>query len=300
MMLSLLHPLLALIFAPLLQGVINKTKALFAGRRGPPLLQPYWDIAKLLRKGAVYSETTTRLFRLAPAAGVAIGAICLVFLPLGNLRAAFSFEGDLVFVIYLLALHRFLTVIAAMDTGSAFEGMGASREMTFSALAEPALLFGLVAVARQTGRLSLEGLIMPIDPNVWIAHGATFMLVLAGLFLVYLAENSRIPVDDPNTHLELTMIHEVMVLDHGGVDFAFIEYAAALKLWILGALITGIAVPVRTGVPAVDIGAMLAGMAALAVLVGVVESTLVRLRLVQVPHLLIGACAFSIVGIMIQ
>jgi len=298
--LAILHPVLALIFAPLLQGIITRTKALFAGRQGPPLLQTYYDIAKLLRKGAVYSETTTWVFRLAPAAGVAISALCLVFLPLGNLPATFSFEGDLILVVYLLALHRFLTVIAAMDTGSAFEGMGASREMAFSALAEPALLFGLVAVARQTGRLSLEGLIRPINPGVWAMHGETFMLVLAGLFLVYLAENSRLPVDDPTTHLELTMIHEVMVLDHGGVDFAFIEYVSALKLWILGSLIAGIAIPIRTGMMALDLGAMGLGLIALAVLVGIIESTLVRLRLVQVPHLLIGACAFSVVGFLIQ
>lgn len=300
MSVAILPPVLALAGAPLLQGIITRTKAWFAGRRGPPLLQPYFDIAKLLRKGAVYSGTTTWVFRLGPAAGVGICALCLLFLPLGNLPAPFSFEGDLVFVIYLLALARFLTVIAAMDTGSAFEGMGASREMAFAALAEPALLFGLVAVARQTGRLSLEGLIRPIDVGDWAAHGATFMLVLAGLFLVYLAENSRIPVDDPTTHLELTMIHEVMVLDHGGPDFAFIEYAAALKLWILGALITGIALPVRTGEVAIDLAAMVAGLAALAVLVGIVESTMVRLRLVQVPHLLIGACSVALLGFLIQ
>jgi len=298
--LPFLHPLLAVLLAPLLPGIITRTKAYFAGRRGPPLLQPYFDIAKLLRKGAVYSETTTWVFRLGPPAGLAICGLCLCFLPLGSLRATISFQGDLVFVIYLLALHRFLTVIAALDTGSAFEGMGASREMAFSALAEPALLFGLAAVARQTGSLSLDGMIRGITPGGWEAHAAMLMLVIAGLFLVYLAENSRIPVDDPTTHLELTMIHEVMVLDHSGVDFAFIEYAAALKLWILGSLITGLALPFHSDMHVYDLGVMLFGLALLAVIVGVVESTMVRLRLLQVPQLLVGACAFCVVGFLIQ
>jgi len=178
---SFLHPLLALLFAPLLQGIITKTKAFFAGRQGPPLLQPYYDIAKLLRKGAVYSDTTTPIFRIGPVLGITIGGLCLVFLPLGNTRAVASFQGDLIFVVYLLALHRFFTVIAAMDTGSAFEGMAASREMTFSALAEPALLFSLAALARKTGSLSLSGLIHNITPTLWKANAPALTLVVAGL-----------------------------------------------------------------------------------------------------------------------
>lgn len=299
-MISLIHPLLAIFFAPLLQGIITKTKAFFAGRRGPPILQPYYDLEKLLQKGAVYSETTTWVFRLGPTVGVAVGLLCLVFMPLGNLDPILSFQGDLIFIIYLLALTRFFTVLAAMDTGSAFEGMGASREMSFSALAEPALFFGLAAVARKTGSLSMAGLIQGVTPALWKANAGAFTLVLAGLFLVYLVENSRIPVDDPATHLELTMIHEVMVLDHGGVDYGFIEYSAALKLWILGSLIVGIALPVRTGILSLDLGAMCLGMAALAVIVGIIGSMIARLRLVHVPQFLVGACVFSVVGFLIQ
>ena len=299
-MLSLLHPLLALLCAPLLIGIITKVKALFAGRQGPTLIQPYHDLLKLLRKGAVFSQTTTWVFRLAPALGIAVSAVCLLFLPFGNLHALVSFQGDLIFVVYLLALFRFATVIAAMDTGSAFEGMGASREMTFSALAEPALLFALAALARKTGGFALDDLIQGITPALWLSSAPTLALVVAGLFLVYLAENSRIPVDDPTTHLELTMIHEVMVLDHTGVDFGFIEYAASLKLWILGSLIVGIAVPVRTGMLLVDLPVMCLSLAALAVLVGIIESTVPRLRMHQVPQLLVGACAFAVVGCLIQ
>jgi len=293
------HPLLALLLAPLLQGVITRVKARFAGRDGPPLLQPYYDLAKLLAKGAVYSETTTWVFRLAPVAGVAITALCLLFMPLGHLSPGVAFAGDVIFIVYLLGLHRFLTVLAAMDTGSAFEGMGASREMAFAALAEPALLFALAALAHVTGNLSLAGIIHDITPALWHDHAPTFLLILAGLFLVFLAENSRIPVDDPTTHLELTMIHEVMVLDHSGPDFAFIEYAASLKLWLLGALITGIALPIDTGWLPFDTAAMVLALFVLAALVGVVESTMARLRMLQVPQLLVGACAFAIVGFLV-
>jgi len=299
-MLSLIHPLLALLLAPLLRGIINKTKACFAGRQGPPLLQPYYDLVKLLRKGVVYSETTTWLFLAGPVFGLAICILCLFFLPLGNLHACIFFEGDLIFVVYLLGFWRFFTVLAAMDTGSAFEGMGASREMTFSALAEPTMLFGLAAAARKAGSFSLTPLMHEITPEIWQSSAPTLALVIAGLFLVFLAENSRIPVDDPTTHLELTMIHEVMILDHGGVDLGFIEYASSLKMWILGSLIIGLSLPVRTGSMAVDILAMLAGLAALAILIGIIESTMARFRMCKVPQLLVGACVFTIIGFLIQ
>lgn len=299
-MTGLIHPILALVFGPLLRGIINRTKAFFAGRQGPPFLQPYYDLIKLLKKGAVYSETTTWVFLSGPVAGLAICIICLFFLPFGNLPASFHFQGDLIFVVYLLGLMRFFTVLAAMDTGSAFEGMGASREMTFSALAEPTMLFGLAAVARKAGSFSLSPLMHEITPGAWMSSAPTLAMVIAGLFLVFLAENSRIPVDDPNTHLELTMIHEVMILDHSGVDLGFIEYAASLKLWILGSLLIGLAVPIRSGTPAIDLLAMFAGMVLLAVVVGIIESTMARFRMSMVPLFLVGACVFSIIGFIIQ
>ena len=140
---------------------------------------------------------------------------------------------------------RFVTVLAALDTGSAFEGMGASREVQFAALAEPALLLGLAVLVRSTGSLSLSGAFAALTPAAWAHQGAALVLVLGTLFVVFLAENARIPVDDPNTHLELTMIHEVMVLDHGGPDLGLIHYGAALKLWVLGALLVGVALPVQ-------------------------------------------------------
>ena len=296
---SLAPPALGFLLAPLLFGLINRTKAFFAGRTGPPLLQPYFDLWKLLQKGAVYSRTTTWVFRAGPVVGLACAIVAVALVPLGSLPAPLAFEGDLLLLACVLGLMRFFTVIAALDTGSAFEGMGASREVTFSALAEPALLLGLAALTRQTGSLSLSGMLPSISVGTWFTAGPVLALVAAALLVVFLAENARIPVDDPNTHLELTMIHEVIVLDHGGPDFAFILYGAALKLWVLGAILVGLLVPGRGVNPWIEGALALGGMAALAVVTGVIESVMARLRLSRVSHLLVGAGVLSAMALLL-
>ncbi len=290
----------AIFLAPLLLGIVNRTKALFAGRRGQPLLQGYHDLAKLLRKGAVYSDTTTWVFRAGPIVGLAAVSISLLLVPFAGVRALAAFPGDLVLFAYLLALMRFFMVLAALDTGSSFEGMGASREVTFSALAEPALLLGLATLARRGGGLSLsDGYASVRLFDFGPSGGLPLLLIGAAFFVVYLAENARIPFDDPNTHLELTMIHEVMVLDHGGPDLAFVQYAAALKLWVLGALVTGILLPIRTGHVALDLAVGLAGMVILAIATGCVESVMARQRLNRVPQLLVAATVLSGLALML-
>ncbi len=296
---SFIQPFLALVLSPLMLGVINRTKAWFAGRRGPPVLQAYYDLSKLLRKGAVYSRTTTWVFRAGPIVGLAAVLEATALVPLGGKPAPLAFAGDLILLAYALGLMRFFTVTAALDTGSSFEGMGASREVTFSALAEPALLLGLAAVARLTGSLSLSGMSAAMSPETWRQAGPVLALVTAALMVVLLAENARLPVDDPNTHLELTMIHEVMALDHSGPDLAFILYGAALKLWVLAALLVGLVWPVRTGNAWLDIGAGLGAMFAVAVAVGVVESSMARLRLLRVPQLLVGAGALAALALIL-
>jgi len=296
----MLVPLLAGLFlAPLLAGIINRTKAFFAGRHGQPLLQLYWDVFTLLRKGAAYSRTTTWVFRAGPVVGLAATILALAVVPMGGIPAAIGFPGDLVLFANLLGLLRFMTVIAALDTGSSFEGMGASREVLFAALAEPALLLGLAAVCLETRRISLSEMLAEITTTTWANQGPALALVVAGLGIVLVAEAARIPVDDPTTHLELTMIHEVMVLDHGGPDLAFILYGSALKLWVLGALLVGLAVPVRSGHPLLDAAAFVGGMAVLAAVIGIVESTMARLRLVRVPKLLIGATALAVLAVVL-
>jgi formate hydrogenlyase subunit 4 len=293
------HYLLALAFAPILLGIVSRTKAVFAGRVGPPLLQPYHDLQKLLRKGAVYSRTTSWVFRAGPVVAFAAIVTATTLVPFGGAPALWAFEGDFLLFTYLLGVMRFFVVIAALDTGSSFEGMGASREVTFAALAEPALLLGLVALARKSGSLSLSTMLGSITVDVWREAAPILALVVVALFAFFLAENGRLPVDDPSTHLELTMIHEVMVLDHGGVDLALILYAAALKLWLLGSILMGIAAPVRSGSLLVDSAAAVAAMMALAVATGAIESSMARLRLVRVPQLLVGAGVLSVLALVL-
>ncbi|MBI5723091.1 MAG: NADH-quinone oxidoreductase subunit H [Planctomycetes bacterium] len=295
----LVNILLPLILAPLLLGVINRTKAVLAGRTGQPLLQLYFDLWKLLHKGAVYSRTTSWVFRAGPMVGLAAILTASAIVPLGETSAPLHFAGDLILLAYLLGLARFFTVIAALDTGSAFEGMGASREVTFSALAEPAFLLGLAALARLTDNLSLTGILGGLTWHTWAASAPELAMAAAAMLIVFLAENARIPVDDPNTHLELTMIHEVMVLDHSGPDFAFILYGSSVKMWVLGAILVQAVLPASSAGYEARLAICLAGMFALAVLVGVIESVMARLRMIRVPQLLVAAIAFSLLAIIL-
>ena len=287
---------LSLILAPLLPGIINRVKAKFAGRHGKPVLQTYYDIAKLLRKGEVISRTSTWIFAAAPSISLA-GAICaLALLPLGGAVSPLAFAGDFVLAAYLLGMGRFAVMLGALDTGSAFEGMGASREATFSALAEPVFFLALMVLTSLCLGLghgtetafSLSTMFGGQTAGAWLTGKGELLLLPVIFFVLLLVENCRIPVDDPNTHLELTMIHEVMVLDHSGPNLALILYGAALKQWFFAALIAGLLTPalplweqlwVRLGV-----------VLLLAVVVGIVESIMARLRMERVPYLL-GAAA---------
>jgi formate hydrogenlyase subunit 4 len=289
----LIHCLVALLIPPLLLGVINKTKAAFAGRVGAPYLQPYYDLFKLLRKGSVFSETTTWVFRAGPVVTLAAILMAALLVPLGRHGSPVGFSGDMILFAYLFGLARFFTTIAALDTGSSFEGMGAAREVTFSCLAEPTLFFALITLARMSNSLSLSTILTHPSPTAWLADGASMLLLSGALFITLLAENSRIPFDDPNTHLELTMIHEVMVLDHSGPAFGIILYGAALKLFVLGAVFVNVAFPIATGNAMADWGIFIAVMLALAVAIGVVESVMARLRMVRIPQLLVGATILS-------
>lgn len=293
------HVALALAMPPLLLGVMAKTKALFAGRTGPPVLQLYYDLAKLARKGSVFSTTTTWVFRAGPVVGLATALVAVLVVPLGNHGAPMAFTGDLVLFAYLFGLGRFFTIAAALDTGSSFEGMGGAREATFACLAEPALFLGLLVLVRRSASASLTTMLGPTLRSEWSAANASLVLVVVSLVIVLLAETSRIPVDDPNTHLELTMIHEVMVLDHSGPGLGMILYGAALKLFLLGALVVRIAIPFTTGDAWADWGIFAGGMIVLAIVIGVIESVMARLRLLQVPSLLVAACLLSGFGIVL-
>jgi formate hydrogenlyase subunit 4 len=293
------HIVLLVVFPPLLLGVIGKTKALVAGRIGPPLLQPYYDLVKLFQKGSVFSATTTWVFRAGPVVGLATALLAGMLIPFGGHCAPLSFMGDMILFAYLFALGRFFTAAAALDTGSAFEGMGAAREVTFSCLAEPAMFFGFLVLAKLTNSLSLTTMLDGTFPLGAGAAAPSLVLVAASLFIVLLVENSRIPFDDPNTHLELTMIHEVMVLDHSGPALGMIQYGAAIKLFVMGALWLRVAAPFELGNGWADWGLFVAGMLGVAVAVGVVESVMARFRMVFVPTFLVAACLLSAFGVVL-
>ncbi len=281
-----------LLLAPLLPGLINRVKSWIAGRRGPPILQLYYDLARLWRKGVVLSTLASPGHIAGPAvAWVAVaGAVCLM--PLGAAGAPFSFRGDCLLLVYLLALARFCTALAALDTGSAFEGMGAAREVSYAVLAEAAVVTALLTLAVQNRSVSLEAMLAP-------SPGAGTALLAAGLFGVLLAENCRVPFDDPNTHLELTMIHEVMVLDHSGPPFAVILHGASLKLLLFSVLLAEVVLPLGHWPPLAAAGALAAAVGAVAVGIGLVESLLARLAFRRVPLFLTTAfllCLFALLA----
>ena len=286
-----IHLLTLLLLPPLIPGLINKVKAIMAGRSGPPVLQLYYDLAKLSHKRAVFSRTTTWVFLAGPIGAVAAGLVAGLLVPFGHTGTLLPFEGDVILFAYLFGLARFLTVLSALDTGSSFEGMGAAREVTFSALAEPALFLGFAALAKASSSLSLSTMLLGSGMGTGRIAGP-LILVLVGWAIVFLAENARIPVDDPNTHLELTMIHEVMVLDHSGRPLALVLYGASLKLLVLGAMLMDPLLP-RAPQGWQNWLIFYASLGVLAVAVGLVESMMARFRMTKVPQFLIAGILAS-------
>lgn len=309
----LIQLILALALAPLLPGIINRVKAMVAGRHGKPLLQTYYDLAKLLGKGEVISRTTTWTFVAAPGVSLAAALCALALLPLGGVPSPLAFGGDFLLAAYLFGMGRFAIMLAALDTGSSFEGMGASREATFSALGEPAFFLAFLTLtslgldlgggtANISGldaraAFSLSVLFNGDMAALWQAGRPELLLAPAVFFSLLLAENCRIPVDDPTTHLELTMIHEVMVLDHSGPNLAMIVYGATLKLWFFAALVAGLLVP---PLPLWQHAVLsLLTILGIGVAVGLVESGMARLRLTRVPHFLGVAAALAALALIL-
>lgn len=287
---SLLRLVLWLLLPPLLPGLINKVKAWVAGRRGPPVLQLYYDLARLWQKGVVLSTLASPGFVIGPAVAWVALACAAFLMPLGSAGALLSFQGDFLLVIYLLALARFCTAWAALETGSAFEGMGAAREVSYAVLAEAAMITAVLSLSVQTGTTSLATMLAPS------ARGGAALLA-AGLFIVLLAENCRVPFDDPNTHLELTMIHEVMVLDHSGPPLAVILHGASIKLMFFAVFLTEAVLPLGKLPPITGVIVLGASVLVVTVSVGLVESLLARLAFRRVPLLLTTAfllCLFAL------
>jgi formate hydrogenlyase subunit 4 len=254
------------------------------------VLQLYFDLAKLWRKGVVLSTAVSPMHVLGPAMSWVAIIAAVLLLPVGPAGASLSFRGDALLFVYLLAFARFCIALAALDTGSAFEGMGVAREVSYAVLAEAALITALLTLCVQSGSVSLATMLAP-------SAGAGAALLAAGLFGVLLAENCRVPFDDPNTHLELTMVHEVMVLDHSGPPLAAILHGASLKLLLFAVLLTEAVLPLGKLSLLQAVGALLAAVFVITIVIGLVESLLARLAFRRVPLLLTTAfllCLFAL------
>lgn len=282
LLLAAVHVLIVLAMPILMVGLVNRTKSLWAGRKGPGLLQSGWDLLRLLRKQPVYSVVITPLFRAGAWVVLVASLLAALIAPLLGPIAPLQFSRDFIVFAYTLGLARLFLMLSAMDVGSSFEGMGAAREASFTAFVEPALFLLVGSAAVATGQTSFAGVI-----GQW-HHAASFpwlaVPVVGVLFVLLQAEASRVPVDDPLTHLELTMLHEVMILDHSGPELAAMQYAAALKMTMYAGLIAALLNPFDPITQtALCVLASLAIMAGVAVAVGCVESLVARLRMRLVP-----------------
>jgi formate hydrogenlyase subunit 4 len=263
-------------------GILNQTKAMMSGRRGASLIQPMRDIWRLLKKSTVYSTSTSFIFKLAPSVYFATIVCAMLMLPLGGYSGLLSFEGDFILFAYMLALGKFFAIIGALDTGSSFEGMGANREALYSMLAEPAFFVLIGSFAMLTGYTSFAA----IYANVHFGAYESYLLAAIATYLlvqIAMVENSRMPYDDPKTHLELTMIHEVMVLDNSGFDLGMILYGNSLKFVLYGTLIANFFIPQSMEL-ATTAGVFLAVQGLFAILAGLLESFQARNRIKTNPQ----------------
>jgi formate hydrogenlyase subunit 4 len=287
-MLSILLILLAALF---FTGIVIRTKSLASGRKGPGILQPIRDVVRLFRKGAVYSETTSFVFQLAPTVYFASIVMAMLVVPFGKSPGMLSFNGDFIFFAYVLALGKFFSIISALDTGSSFEGMGASREALYSMFAEPAFFILMGSLALLSGYTSFQGIFASLHIGSQISYAlaalATFVLVMIAMI-----ENSRMPIDDPKTHLELTMVHEVMILDNSGFDLGLILTAGYIKFAVYGALIVNLfigVIPYHYAIPA-----FFAIQILMAVAIGLIESFMARFRMSHNPQFIVVLTSVSL------
>jgi formate hydrogenlyase subunit 4 len=289
---SMLSFIIATLAAPLFPGIILKVKAFFAGKKGPPLLIKYYTLAKLLRKGSVYSTSTSFVFKMGPTVSFATALMALLFFPLAGIKPVFFFHGDVIVLFYIMGIGRFFTILAALDTASPFEGMGAAREAFFSTLAEATVFMVLILFYRMNGSLSFTDYFHGENPiSLMSPNGSLLLFVIVSMFMILLTENSRVPVDDPATHLELTMIHEVMILDHSGPDLALIELGAFYKLFFYAAFISHLLIPIKFAGGLAGGVVFVVTLALIYVAIGVTESITARFKMNLVPKYILTSFA---------
>jgi len=287
-MLSLVLILIASLF---FTGVILRVKSISSGRKGPGIFQPVKDVWRLFKKGSVYSQTTSFVFQIAPVIYFSSVVMAILVVPFGSTKGIISFDGDFIFFAYVLALGKFFSIISAMDTGSSFEGMGASREALYSMFAEPAFFILMGSFALLTGYTSFFEIFATLHLGSYITYAlgimATFVLVM-----IAMVENSRMPIDDPKTHLELTMVHEVMILDNSGFDLGLILSAGYLKFAMYGTLIANLYIGGLSLVYAIP--AFLFIQFAFAVSIGLIESFMARFRMSHNPQFIFALSSVSL------
>ena len=287
-----------LVLAPLFSGVVNKQKAIFTARIGAPILQPYYELRRLLRKETINADSSSFISDISPVINLIAVVVAAAMLPIGFTKPLISFEGDIILFAYVLGLARFFQILAAMDIGSSFEGMGAAREATFAVFAEPIFFFTIGSIAFAGNLTSIYDIYHSIRLDnvnyiVFIVVCSISVLILA------VTECSRMPVDDPNTHLELTMIHEVMILDNSGVDLFLYQYSSYVKLFIYAILEASLFYPLAVQNYTVTIIIFLVVIAALSTALAVVETVTSRFKLKNIPHYLLFATAIGVLNLLI-
>ncbi|MBI1742133.1 respiratory chain complex I subunit 1 family protein [Candidatus Acetothermia bacterium] len=295
--------ILFLLLAPLVTGWVRKVKAFMQNRSGPGVWQPYFDLVKLLRKEVVVSQTTSWIFTFTPYLVFTVMLAIGLLIPFYTSLVPLGFIGDAIAVIYLLALARFFTALAGLDAASAFGGLGSSREMSLAAIIEPAMMLAIFTVAVRAGSTSLSTIVQ--HSGAWDLLAPPHLLASIGFFIIVIAETGRIPVDNPATHLELTMIHEAMILEYSGRYLALIEWASSMKLLLFLTLLAniflpgGIATQLTFGSIAISLGIFLLKVLVLATLVALVECSAAKLRLFRVPDLLAASFVLSLLALVL-
>lgn len=287
-MLSLILILIAAVF---FTGIILRTKSIAAGRKGPGIFQPIKDVFRLFRKGTVYSNTTSIIFRIAPTVYFASVLMAILVVPFGQSKGVLSFNGDFVFFAYVLAMGRFSSILAALDTGSSFEGMGAGREALFSLLLEPSFFIIIGSISLISGYTSFYEIFQVLHIGSYVTYAIAAMATFV-LIMIAVVENSRMPVDDPTTHLELTMIHEVMILDNSGFDLGLIFTAGYLKFAMYGALIVNLFTGSVSNELAIPL--FFATQFLMAVIIGITESFMARFRMSHNPQFIFALTSVSL------
>jgi formate hydrogenlyase subunit 4 len=290
--------------APLLIGLLRTAKARLAGRPGPRPLQPYADLRKLLAKRPVVSSTTSWIFRVTPYIQVATMLVGALVVPILVRHPVLAFAGNIILLMYVFLLGTFFLALAGLDAGSVFGGMGSSREVAIAALAEPTVILAILGLALRAGTINLGGVMERFAGEPLLAMNPGHLLAFAALFIVMLAETGRLPVDNPATHLELTMIHEAMVLEYSGHHLALIEWASGMKLFLFLTLLANLFLPWGIA-PVVSASGLLlsavilaAKLSVLTAAVAALESVVAKLRLFRVPELLAGSFSLALLSVM--